>query len=71
MLDTLAAQAPDPGDPAFCTLTGALLGAVATTLAIARHRHRADVEWAGFTGAFAGVVIGLVTYLIGLISGLC
>jgi hypothetical protein len=68
--DMFAATAPDPGSPGFPLSVGALAGFLVTAYALGRCDPREDVQWKAFLGGFAGIGLGLMVWIFGLISGL-
>lgn len=66
----LASTLPDfgsPNIPAFCSIA---FGFVMTARAYWRGAARADVQWAGFEGAFVGAGLGFVVYVFALVAEL-
>lgn len=61
---TLAASAPDPGNPSFGAFTGLLGGLVGTALGLRRGWPRENVQWAAFIMGFYFGLLGVATYLV-------
>jgi hypothetical protein len=68
--DMLAATTPDPDSPGFPLSVGAFVGFVVTAYALGRRNSREDVQWKAFLGGFAGIGLGLLVWVFGLVSGL-
>lgn len=68
--NALAAVLPDPGSPGFPMSVGAFVGFLATAYALGRRESREDVQWKALLGGFAGMVVGLLVYGLGLATGL-
>jgi hypothetical protein len=63
----LFAGLPDPGNPGFPAVVSILMGFSATSYGFWLGLPRDEVQWAGFLGAYIGVGLGLIVYLLKLI----
>lgn len=69
-MSSFASQLPDPGQPEFPAIVGALVAFLAAALTLRRSGDWDEAQRAAFQGGFMGTAAGLVVYLVGLISGL-
>jgi hypothetical protein len=63
----LFAGLPDPSSPNFPAVVSILIGFAGTSCGFWLRLSRDEVQWAGFLGAYLGVGVGLVVYLLSFI----